>query len=96
VSVRPISYICRFPKQVQKETGRPANTTRRTREEVREGVKKWFENKYHKRNKRRCLARLDQGKPWTNELVIHKVKSKDEVTHQQITLIRRLRFRVDK
>ena len=77
-SVRPISYICKLPKQVQKATGRSPNTSKRSNKELTEGVKEWVEKKYRKRNKQLFLEKLGLGK-WTEELVVHNVRSEDEI-----------------
>jgi hypothetical protein len=78
VSVRPISYICKLPKEVQRRTGRAANTSKRSPRELKQGVEEWVAKKYRKRNKQRLLASLGHGE-WTEELVVHIVKSKHEL-----------------
>jgi hypothetical protein len=88
LSVRPISYICKLPKKVQRETGRAANTSKRSSKELKEGVQEWVDKKYRKHNKRRLLESLGQGE-WTEELVVHNVKSKHE-----LELIRRHGIRI--
>jgi hypothetical protein len=76
--MRPISYICRVPKQVQRETGRAANSTKRSSVELVQGVQEWVENKFLKVRKLKLMQDLAAG-PWTQELVIHRVKSAEEV-----------------
>lgn len=78
VSTRPISYISVLPKSVQKATGRAANTAKRSAEEIEEGVKEWVEKKFNKANKRTLLMSFGE-EPWSKELVLHNVKSQDEV-----------------
>ena len=77
-SSRPISYICRVPKQVQKATGRAAHSVKRSHDELRVGVKEWVEKKYLKANKLELMAQLAPG-AWTKELVVHQVKLEDEL-----------------
>jgi hypothetical protein len=46
-SVRPVSYITKVPKQVQRRTGRAAGSAKqRSREELRQGVAEWVAKKY--------------------------------------------------
>ena len=78
VSTRPISYISVLPKSVQKSTGRSANTNKRSSEEIEQGVKEWVDKKYNKANKQTLLASFGK-EPWSRELVLHNVKSQDEV-----------------
>jgi len=78
VSVRPVSYICRVPKAVQKATGRAANSAKRNADELREGVKEWVQKKYDLPRKRSLMQELCSG-DWTRELVVHNVKAKEEL-----------------
>lgn len=87
-SMRPVSYICRVPKQIQRETGRAANSAKRSHEELVTGVAEWVERKFTKPNKLKLMQQLAPGE-WTRELVIHRVKSPDEVR-----LIQQLGIRV--
>ncbi len=77
-SVRPISYISRVPRQVQKETCKAANSASRTEDELKIGVDEWVEKKFHKPSKRLLLQSLGNG-TWTSELVVNETKSKEEV-----------------
>ena len=77
-SIRPMSYISQLPKQVQKNTGRAANTPTRTPEELEQGVLEWVEKKFNKPVKKQLRESLAKGE-WTFELVINNVKSKNEV-----------------
>jgi hypothetical protein len=77
VSVNPVSYICNVPKRIQK-TGRAANSAKRSSEELVEGVAEWVEKKFAKPNKLALMRKLAPG-PWSRELVLHNVKSPDEV-----------------
>jgi hypothetical protein len=78
VSVRPISYNCRVPKAIQRETGRAPNSAKRSDEELVQGVAEWVEKKFLKRNKLAVMQALAPG-TWTKELVIHNVKAESEV-----------------
>ena len=77
-STRPVSYICRVPKEIQKSTGRAPNSAKRSEDELVVGVKEWVEKKYLKAKKRDLMARLAPG-PWSKELVVHQVKLEDEL-----------------
>ena len=77
-SSRPVSYISRVPKHIQRETGKTANSSKRTPEELREGVDEWVERKFLSKKTLTLLGDLGPG-TWTKELVIHKVKSTAEV-----------------
>jgi len=76
-SVNPISYICRVPRELQK-TGRPANSAKRSADELTKGVEEWVEKKFLKANKVALMHKLAAG-PWSRELVLHNVKSPHEV-----------------
>lgn len=78
VSTTPISYISTLPKAVQKATGRTPNTPKRSEQEIVDGVKEWVDKKFHKANKQALLISLGTGN-WSQELVIHNVKSQDEL-----------------
>ena len=58
VSVRPVSYICRVPKQVQRLTGRAANSAKRSSDELVTGVAEWVEKKFKKPNKLAMMQAL--------------------------------------
>lgn len=77
-SVRPVSYISRLPKEVQKSTGRAANTQKRNDKEVAEGVKEWVFNKFKKKKKLKVMEQLYAGE-WTSELVINLIKHESEL-----------------
>jgi hypothetical protein len=78
-SVRPISYISRLPRAVQKATGRaPANAKARSETDISQGVREWIEKKFEHREKIRIRNQLAPG-PWSRELVIHMVKYEAEV-----------------
>lgn len=77
-SMRPVSYISKVPKGVQKREGRAANSAKRSIEELEIGVREWVSNKFDKAKKRTLIASLAPG-PWSKELVIHRVKSVEEV-----------------
>ena len=77
-SVNPVSYITKVPKGIQKETGRKAGSAKiRDDEELRQGVHEWIEKKFDHPEKQKLLQCLAPG-IWTRELVLHKVKHKEE------------------
>lgn len=79
-SVRPVSYISRLPRAVQKATGRaPASAKARDESEISQGVREWIEKKFDHREKIRIRNQLSPG-PWSRELVIHIVKYEAEVS----------------
>lgn len=77
-SMRPISYISKVPKKIQKETGKSANSAKRSDEELVEGVKEWVANKYDRAEKIKLMNRLAKGQ-WSKELVVHNVKLEEEL-----------------
>jgi hypothetical protein len=78
-SVRPVSYVTRVPKEIQKKTGRAAGSAKtRTDDELRQGIKEWLHKKFDHQAKRDIRSRLAPG-PWSRELVLHKVKFEREV-----------------
>ena len=91
-SIRPVSYLTRVPKAVQKQTGRAAGSAKaRPEEELRQGVREWIEKKYDLPEKQRIRQRLAAG-PWSRELVVHQVKySKElELITEAGVIVRRL------
>ena len=89
VSIRPVSYISRVPKEIQRATGRAASSAKvRTVDELRMGVQEWIEKKFESRDKRRVRALLAPGHSWTRELVIHEVKYPQEVELFEVAGIR--------
>ncbi len=76
-SVRPMSYISRVPKKLQRE-GRGANSVKRSVSELDEGVREWVHTKFERDEKRRLMNQLWSSE-WTRELVLNVVKSEDEV-----------------
>jgi hypothetical protein len=78
-SIRPVSYVTRVPKDIQKATGRAAGSAKaRTEDELRQGVREWVHKKFDHPAKRALLKRLAPG-PWSRELVLHQVKFEREV-----------------
>lgn len=77
VSVRPVSYISRAPKAIQKQ-GRAANGAKRSEDELSEGVAEWVRKKFFRPEKIALLRSLWPGE-WTRELVLHNVKADHEV-----------------
>jgi hypothetical protein len=76
-SMRPISYISKVPKEVQKQ-GKAANSMSRTNEELVQGVNEWVEKKFKKARKVKLMQLLAPAK-WSSELVINNIKSMEEV-----------------
>jgi hypothetical protein len=78
-SVRPVSYVTRVPKEIQKATGRAAASAKiRTDDELRQGIREWVHKKFDHPIKRAARSRLAPG-PWSRELVLHQVKFEREV-----------------
>jgi hypothetical protein len=78
-SVRPVSYVTRVPREIQKATGRAATSAKaRTDEELRQGIREWIHKKFDHPTKRALRTRLAPGS-WSKELVLHQVKSEREV-----------------
>jgi len=78
-SMRPVSYISKLPKKIQKETGRHANTVKRSPKELEIGTEEWIEKKFGSKKKQKVLNDLCPNK-WSRELVINNVKSHEEVS----------------
>jgi len=76
-SMRPVSYISRVPKHLQR-AGRAANSAKRDAQELRQGVREWVETKFRRPDKRALMQALWPA-PWSSELVLHRVKSEAEV-----------------
>jgi hypothetical protein len=77
VSMRPVSYISRVPKEEQK-AGRAANSVKRSGEELNQGVAEWVEKKFRRSDKKALMAKLWIG-AWSSELVVNIVKSEEEL-----------------
>ena len=74
-SVNPISYLTPLPKEVRQKTGRgPANPKVRSDAELRQGVLEWILKKYDHPEKKRVREQLAPGRPWSRELVVHRLK----------------------
>lgn len=88
VSFRPMSYICKLTKRLQKATGRGANSPRKkSAEEWEECADEWIRKKFlapAKQSLRQTLAPF----PWSLELVVHKVHLEDELRHIQLAAAR--------
>lgn len=78
-SMRPVSFISRIPKQLQR-TGRSANSAKRSREELEKGVQEWVETKFRRSDKIVLMKKLVWNAKWSSELVLNNVKSQDEVS----------------
>ena len=91
-SVRPVSYICALPKEIQKATGRSShNAKERSLIEISKGVEEWIEKKYLLPEKEKLRQKLFCGN-WRFELVVHQVKYENELksVEQHGILIHRL------
>jgi len=76
-SMRPVSYISRVPKEIQRN-GKAANSVARSTEELVDGVVEWVDKKFRSDKKKTLMQTLWQGS-WSSELVLNVVKSQDEV-----------------
>lgn len=76
-SMRPVSFISKVPKKLQRE-GRPANSAKRSKEELEWGVAEWVQTKFEWPEKVALMRSLWNGE-WSRELVLNVVKSEAEV-----------------
>lgn len=76
-SMRPVSYISRVPKDLQKQ-GRAPNSASRSKDELVQGVEEWVEKKFRKPKKKGLISTLCPYL-WSSELVLNNVKSEHEV-----------------
>lgn len=76
-SMRPVSYISRVPKELQK-SGRAANSAARSSAELVDGVVEWVDKKFRSDKKKVLMQSLWRGE-WSSELVLNVVKSQHEV-----------------
>lgn len=76
-SMRPVSYISRVPKEIQK-SGRAPNSAARSSTELVDGVVEWVYKKFHHSKKKALMQSLWRGE-WSSELVLNVVKSQHEV-----------------
>jgi len=76
-SMRPVSFISRVPKVLQK-SGRAANSAKRSSDELEQGVEEWIHTKFKRPEKKSLMQALWRGS-WSSELVVNVVKSEDEV-----------------
>ncbi len=78
-SLRPISYICKIPKELQKKWGRAANSAKkRPPHEIEPCVEDWV-NKKFLASKRQKIRDSLVSLPWTFELVVHNHICSDEL-----------------
>lgn len=83
VSFRPVSYITKVPKKIQKMTGRAGGSAKRRPEaELRDSVAEWVKKKYELPSKLKLMQQLFPGE-WTRELVVHIVKHEEEIREIQ-------------
>ena len=79
-SVRPVSYVTKVPRAVQKATGRaPGSSKRRTPEELAAGVSEWIDKKFLMKSKESIRSLLVPGGKWSFELVVHRIKHPEEL-----------------
>jgi hypothetical protein len=76
-SIRPVSYISKVPRALQR-SGRAANSAKRSDEELIAGVGEWIQTKFDRADKVALMARLWPA-VWSRELVLHNVKAEKEV-----------------
>lgn len=76
-SMRPVSFISKVPKQLQKG-GRAANSAKRSKEELVQGVAEWVSTKFQRPDKIKLMRSLWMG-TWSSELVLNVVKWQEEV-----------------
>lgn len=76
-SMRPMSFISKVPKSLQRE-GRAANSAKRSEEELERGVAEWVHTKFGRPEKVALMRSLWNGE-WSRELVLNIVKSEAEV-----------------
>ena len=76
-SMRPVSFISRVPKDLQR-SGRAANSARRSAEELSLGVTEWVHTKFKRSEKVELMKKLWNGE-WSSELVLNAVHSQEEV-----------------
>jgi len=76
-SMRPVSYISKVPKEIQR-SGKAANSASRSDEELLQGVAEWVEKKFLKREKKDLMRSLWPGE-WSSELVVNNIKCENEL-----------------
>jgi len=78
-SIRPVSYISKVPRDLQRQSGRaPGSAKTRSDKELRQGIREWIDKKFDHPEKNRLRRKLATGS-WSRELVIHVVKHEREV-----------------
>lgn len=78
-SFRPVSYITKVPRDLQRRSGRaPGSARKRNDEELRQGIREWINKKFDHPSKNRLRRKLAVGS-WSRELVVHVVKHEREV-----------------
>lgn len=86
-SIRPVSYISRVPKEIQKIENRAANSASRSDSDLIKGVEEWVYKKFKSEKKEALRRKLYPGN-WSSELVLNNVKKvgKDKV-EKEVALI---------
>ncbi len=78
-SIRPVTYVTKVPKELQKLTGRASGSAKqRTPEELKHAVEEWVQNKFLMEKKHHLRESLVAG-IWTYELVVHRVQHPEEL-----------------
>jgi len=78
-SITPMSYISNVPLEIQKATGRAANSrSPRTTEELRVGVNEWIGKKFSQPKKIDLRQKL-YARNWSYELVVNNVYCPEEL-----------------
>lgn len=79
LSINPISYISKVPKEIQKQSHKsPNNAKKRDEAELRQGVAEWIASKFDDKGKAELRQRLCPGN-WSRELVLNVVKHQEEI-----------------
>jgi hypothetical protein len=80
VSFRPVSYICKLPKDVSRATGIARTSAKlRSSDEIGTCARDWVEGKYKSPDKQRLRNQLWPGVDWSFHLVHGVVKDESEL-----------------
>jgi hypothetical protein len=78
-SPRPMKYLTKLAKDVQRSTGRGAlSAAKRDDATLEQSVLEWVETKFDNTDKLELMQKLAPGK-WTRELVVYNVKHPREI-----------------
>jgi hypothetical protein len=79
VSINPISYVSKVPKELRKQQGiAPNNAKRRDDDQLRQGVNEWIARKFDHQGKADLREKLCPG-AWSRELVVGRIKHENEI-----------------